>query len=76
MAVQRYDVRKPAEQGGSFEERYWTPTDSSVLDQNGRVRYIIHKAEDVTEFIRLKQKGLEQITKLTSFCSNKRCLTV
>jgi signal transduction histidine kinase len=60
MAVQKYDVRKPEQEGGGFEERYWTPVNSPVLDKDGRVRYIIHKAEDVTEFIRLKQKGLEQ----------------
>ena len=39
---------------------YWTPTNAPVLDANGNIRYIIHKAEDVTEFIRLKQKGREQ----------------
>ena len=60
MAVQKYDVRKPEDEGGAFEERYWTPTNAPVLDANGNIRYIIHKAEDVTEFIRLKQKGREQ----------------
>lgn len=60
MAVQRYDVRKPPEEGGSFEERYWTVINAPILSDDGKVRYIIHKAEDVTEFIRLKQKGLEQ----------------
>ena len=60
MAVQKYDVRKPEDEGGAFEERYWTPTNAPVLDANGKIRYIIHKAEDVTEFIRLKQKGREQ----------------
>lgn len=60
MAVQKYDVRKPEQEGGLFEERYWTVINSPVLGEDGRVRYIIHKAEDVTEFIRLKQKGIEQ----------------
>ena len=59
MAVQKYDVRKPEEEGGGFEERYWTPTNVPVLGKDGRVRYIIHKAEDVTEFIHLRQKGHE-----------------
>jgi len=61
MAVQKYDIRKPPQEGGGFEERYWTPINSPVLDKDGRVRYIIHRAEDVTEFVRLKQKGLEQL---------------
>lgn len=60
MAVQRYDVRKPQEEGGRFEERYWTVINSPILAGDGQVCYIIHKAEDVTEFIRLKQSGLEQ----------------
>jgi signal transduction histidine kinase/ActR/RegA family two-component response regulator len=60
MAVQRYDVRRPPEEGGGFDERYWTVINSPILGDDGKICYIIHKAEDVTEFIRLKQKGLEQ----------------
>ena len=60
MAVQRYDVRKPQEDGGDFEERYWTVINSPILDKDGQICYIIHKAEDVTEFIRLKQREQEQ----------------
>jgi len=55
MAIQKYDVRKPQEEGGDFDERYWSVVNSPVLDRDGGIRYIIHKAEDVTEFIRLKQ---------------------
>jgi len=60
MAVQKYDVRKPPQEGGGFEERYWSVINSPVLGSDGRICYIIHKAEDVTEFIHLKQNGLEQ----------------
>ncbi len=60
MAVQKYDVRKPPSQGQGFEERYWTVINTPVLDAAGQVRYILHKAEDVTEFIRLKQESLAQ----------------
>lgn len=60
MAVQKYDVRKQQQEGGEFEERYWSVINSPVLDDDGRIRYIIHKAEDVTEFIRLKQMGMEK----------------
>jgi signal transduction histidine kinase len=55
MAVQKYDVKKPASQGGNFEERYWSPLNSPVLDKNGKVEYIIHSVVDVTQFIKLKQ---------------------
>jgi signal transduction histidine kinase/ActR/RegA family two-component response regulator len=54
MAVQKYDVRRPASEGGGFEERYWSPVNSPVLDAEGNVALIIHRVEDVTEFVRLK----------------------
>src|SRR5688500_11056629 len=32
MAVQKYDIRRPAAEGGGFEERYWSPVNSPVFD--------------------------------------------
>jgi len=55
MAVQKYDIRKPESEGGCFEERWWSPANSPVVDADGRLVYIIHRVEDVTEFVRLKQ---------------------
>jgi signal transduction histidine kinase/ActR/RegA family two-component response regulator len=55
MAVQKYDIRRPESEGGGFEERYWSPINSPVIGNHGEVAYIIHRVEDVTEFIRLKQ---------------------
>lgn len=49
MAVQKYDIRR---EGGEFEERYWSPVNTPVLDADGKVRYIIHRVEDVTEVMR------------------------
>src|SRR3989475_10095783 len=60
MAVQKYDIRKPESEGGGFEERYWSPVNSPVLGPTGEVLNIIHRVEDVTEFVRLKQQGLEK----------------
>jgi PAS domain S-box-containing protein len=57
MAVQKYDIRKPAEKGGEFEVRYWSPLNCPVLDQAGNVQFIIHRVEDVTDLVRL---GLER----------------
>lgn len=53
MAVQKYDVRKP---DGLFEERSWSPLNKPVLDQDGNVRFIIHRVEDVTEILKEKDK--------------------
>jgi PAS domain S-box-containing protein len=49
MATQKYDVRRPREEGGSFEERYWSPLNTPVFNCRGEVTYIIHRVEDVTE---------------------------
>ncbi len=54
MAVQKYDIRKP---DGSFEVRYWSPLNTPVLDDKGSVTCLIHRVEDVTEFIRLKHQS-------------------
>jgi signal transduction histidine kinase/CheY-like chemotaxis protein len=59
MAVQKYDIRRPESEGGRFEERYWSPVNSPVPGPGGALRYIIHRVEDVTEFVRLKQAGAE-----------------
>src|SRR5687768_5063300 len=32
MAVQKYDIRKPASEGGGFEVRYWSPVNTPVFD--------------------------------------------
>jgi signal transduction histidine kinase len=60
MAVQKYDIKRPAEEGGGFEERYWSPKNTPVLDETGELAYIIHRVEDVTEFVRLTERGTEQ----------------
>jgi PAS domain S-box-containing protein len=56
MALQKYDIRRPQAEGGGFEERYWSPLNTPVLDQDGALRYIIHWVEDVTEVVRLKEE--------------------
>ncbi len=60
MAIQKYDIRRPDAEGGGFEERHWSPVNSPVPGADGEVRYIIHRVEDVTEFVRLQQAGRER----------------
>jgi PAS domain S-box-containing protein len=60
MAVQKYDIRRPDAEGGGFEERYWSPINSPVFGSGCEVAYVIHRVEDVTESVRLKQRGVEQ----------------
>lgn len=60
MAVQKYDIRRPESEGGGFEERFWSPVNSPVLAPDDALICIIHRVEDVTEFVRLKEKDREQ----------------
>lgn len=60
MAVQKYDIRKPESEGGGFEERHWSPVNTPLLEADGSVRCIIHRVEDVTDFVRARQHGNEQ----------------
>ena len=60
MSVQKYDIRKPESEGGGFEEKYWSPRNTPVFGPTGQFIYIIHRVEDVTSFIQLKQRGAEQ----------------
>ncbi len=62
MAVQKYDVRRKANNGDEFEVRYWSPINLPVLDAAGNVAWIIHRVEDVTDFVRLRQQGSESET--------------
>jgi signal transduction histidine kinase len=61
MGVQQYDIRRRDSDGGAFEERYWSPVNSPVCDPDGELAYIIHRVEDVTDFIRLKRQDSEQV---------------
>ena len=58
MPVQKYDIGRP--DAGGFEERYWSPFNTPVLGPGGDVVQIIHRVEDVTEFVRLTARAAEQ----------------
>ncbi|MEX2618064.1 MAG: PAS domain-containing protein [Alphaproteobacteria bacterium] len=49
MGIQRYPIRLP---DGAFEERFWSPVNSPVLDDSGDVEFIVHRVEDVTAIVR------------------------
>jgi PAS domain S-box-containing protein len=57
MAVQKYDIRRPETEGGGFEVRYWSPVNSPVFGADKQVKYIIHRVDDVTDLVRLKENG-------------------
>src|SRR5688572_10772455 len=55
MAVQKYSFSSYEKASGVFDERFWSPVNSPVLGPDGNVQWIIHRIEDVTELVRLKQ---------------------
>ena len=56
MALQKYDIRCP---DGTFEARYWSPVNTPVAGPDGDVAFIIHRVEDVTDYVRLRESELE-----------------
>lgn len=54
MDLQRLEVET---QEGSFQETYWRPTNTPVLDDRENVLYIIHRVENITETIRAKAEA-------------------
>jgi len=52
MAIQKYDVRRL---DGVFEEKYWSPVNSPIFGADRQLEYIIHRVEDVTEFVRQRK---------------------
>jgi PAS domain S-box-containing protein len=60
MAVQRYDIRRPASAGDGFEEHYWSLLNAPVLDGRGQVAWIVHRVEDVTELMRAQSEGADR----------------
>jgi PAS domain-containing protein len=45
MPAHRYDVRAPE---GHYLERYWRSETTPLLDDAGRLMFLLHKSEDVT----------------------------
>ena len=54
MPVQQYDIRRHGSE--EFETRFWSVVNSPVLDHDGNLLYIVNRAEDITEYIRLKER--------------------
>ena len=61
MSIARYDVRRP---DGVFEKRYWSCINSPMFGGDRRLKYIIHRVEEVTEFVRQKTPQAGRRTEL------------
>ena len=67
MGVQKYDIPLRYDKDG-FEVRYWSPVNTPVFGVNSSITYIIHTAEDVTDFVlardRVSQESTERIERV------------
>jgi PAS domain S-box-containing protein len=54
MSSYRYDT--PIRGTDKFEERYWTTTNTPILDDKGNVKYFIHSPANVTELYKLAER--------------------
>ncbi len=51
QARQRYDVLRPARDGGTFQEKYWNVLNVPVLDDDGSLLWIVHCVNDITKSV-------------------------
>ena len=51
MSIQKYSIAGP---DGVFKDAYWNAVNSPVCNSAGDVIYIIHKVEDITAYVELK----------------------
>ncbi|MFD8394330.1 SpoIIE family protein phosphatase [Streptomyces sp. NPDC059680] len=58
MALQRYDI-PVAGNPEVFKERWWTAINVPVLGPDGRVAWILHRSEDMTDVVRSRRTAHE-----------------
>lgn len=55
----RYDI--PVRGSDKFEERYWTTTNTPILDEEGNVRYLIHSPVNTTALHTMEKRAQERL---------------
>jgi len=56
MDMQRYDLAT----GDGFAERHWRPVNAPVVDDDGRLAFIVHRVEDATAQVRARRAETEE----------------
>ncbi|QHT70799.1 PAS domain-containing protein [Rhodocytophaga rosea] len=64
IPLQQYDIPKGGKPSDGFIRKFWRAVNVPVLDEQGQVKYILHRTEDVTEQINDK-KQIKDLTALT-----------
>jgi len=55
MSIQKYDIPLREDEGGGYKKKYWSPVNTPLFDDEGTVQYIVHRVEDVTEFMLFRE---------------------
>jgi serine phosphatase RsbU (regulator of sigma subunit) len=55
MPIQRYDIVDPVH--GGTVERFWSLVSVPILDEHGRTVLIVQRADDITDFVRERQRS-------------------
>ncbi len=63
MAISKHDVRRP---DGVFEERFWSPVNSPVFGPDRQIKYLVHRVEEVTDFVRQKSRPTAGTAEMTN----------
>ncbi len=61
IAINKYDIRRP---DGTFEERYWSPINSPVFGTDQQIEFLIHRVEDVTDFVKRESHPVNETEEL------------
>lgn len=56
LMAHSYAVPAPESEGGGLRRHYWTSINAPVHHPDGRIAYIVNHAEDVTEFVQLRER--------------------
>jgi PAS domain S-box-containing protein len=72
MEITRYDVSGADNITGSFQVRYWMPSNIPVLDKRGTLQFIIHYTVDITEQIENQHHILELTAKNEQLLEGER----
>lgn len=64
MAVQKYSILGTGKNANHYEIHYWSPVNIPILNDQNELMYIIHRVQDVTDFLNL-QKNNDEYEKKT-----------
>ena len=61
MALQRYDIRMP---DGTYVTRWWAPQNVPVLDDDGEVVLLLHRADDITDYVAGREAARREVAQV------------